>query len=244
MSNVLSHSTQRSRTPHLVAILTAVGLLGAAVWPGPSSSSSARNAAAFASAAVQSQTAAKGTVDGNRNSKPPDMRIVSGPIPSDPHTLVAPNPEPPAPNGSDSDPSRSTPAGAHPTEGPGNERYRTAILGTWTQDSDGHRVLDVQQNGTATIDVTLDGLSALAFGEKLRFDIEWTIEDDRLIFQTTGGEPKDGVKAVIAIYGASRNYVIRDITEAKMLLEEEGQPKTDWDRVGAAKISGSANRKK
>ena len=109
------------------------------------------------------------------------------------------------------------------------------------QDSDGHRVLDIQQDGTATIDVTLDGLSALAFGEKLHFDIEWTIEDDRLIFQTTGGEPIDGVKAILAIYGASRTYVIRDITEAKMLLEEEGQPKTDWDRVGAAKISGSAN---
>lgn len=107
----------------------------------------------------------------------------------------------------------------------------TAILGTWKQYSYGHRLLNVKPDGTATIDVKLDGLSAVAFGEKLRIDIAWEIQDQTLVFKTTGGTPEASLNAVKSIYGDNRVYQILEINEKQMLLREGEEDKTPWDRV-------------
>ena len=111
------------------------------------------------------------------------------------------------------------------------DEFKQAILGTWKQYSSGHRVLRVKEDGTATIDVKLDGIAAFWFGEKLHFDITWTIEGDELVFKTIGGTPEGGVNAVTSIYGDRRIYRIREINTQQMLLNEKDEEKTPWDRV-------------
>lgn len=110
-------------------------------------------------------------------------------------------------------------------------QFKQAILGTWEQYRTGYRLLNVQDGGTATIDVKLDGLSALAFGEKVHFDIKWSITGDELVFRTTGGTPKGSVDAITSLYGDKRVYRILDISAKQMLLREGEEDKPPWDRV-------------
>lgn len=92
-------------------------------------------------------------------------------------------------------------------------------------------MLTVKEDGTAIIDVKLDGFVAFAFGEKLQFNIAWTIDGDELVFKTIGGTPESGVNAVTSIYGDRRVYRIREINSEQMLLNEKDEEKTPWDRV-------------
>lgn len=110
-------------------------------------------------------------------------------------------------------------------------KYKREILGSWKQYSYGQRLLKVLNDGTATIDVKLDGLTAFALGEKIHFDIEWEIEGDMLVFKTVGGTPESSVKTVEQLYGNKRVYRILEINEKQMLLQEDDEKKTSWDRV-------------
>jgi hypothetical protein len=110
------------------------------------------------------------------------------------------------------------------------------ILGEWEQTNKGKRLLNVLQNGTATMSVALEGPWAAVVGDKLEFQIEWKIENERLLFKMTGGKPEGSLKLISSIYGNERNHRIESLTDDTMILVDEKDNSRDtWTRVASAK---------
>lgn len=114
-----------------------------------------------------------------------------------------------------------------------DEAYRKLIVGTWKTDRDGHRFLKVSDDGTAVMHVEIPGNWSLLFGEKMKFDIVWTIEDGVLTFETTGGEPKGKVDLITSMYGKQRVQKIERLDETTMRLPDDEPDGEDhvWTRV-------------
>ena len=112
--------------------------------------------------------------------------------------------------------------------------YRRLLVGKWETERSGHRELTVRADGTATMVVRLTGVNAVLFGKKLTFWIKWTVQDGKLVFSTTGGEPASRIKVITVMYGTNRTQQIRSLTKNRLLLiDEEGDPDHDYRRIAA-----------
>jgi len=115
-----------------------------------------------------------------------------------------------------------------------DEAYRRLLVGKWETERSGHREMTVRADGTATMVVRLDGVNAMLFGKKLTFWLKWSIQDGKLAFETTGGEPASRIKVITVMYGTNRVQRIRSLTKIRLLLiDEEGDPDHDYRRVAA-----------
>ncbi len=115
-----------------------------------------------------------------------------------------------------------------------DQRYRQMVVGTWEDDYQGKRVMQIRSDGTATMDVTLSGLKATLFAKHLKFEMKWSIQDGRLLKQTTGGEPAGRVSLILKTMGDRVNEPIVELTKERLLLlDADGQTKYDWRRVEA-----------
>jgi len=125
------------------------------------------------------------------------------------------------------------PADAQPATSE-SDSHRKRIIGTWLQHNDEERTITVREDGTASIIAELSDYRQYIVGKKLEFDVEWTLEDGTLTFITTGGRPEESIKYITAIYGKSKQYVILEFGEDKLLLKkadaDENEP--DWTRIG------------
>jgi hypothetical protein len=126
------------------------------------------------------------------------------------------------------DPSHSAdPTGAHDS----NARCRAKVLGEWEDDYQGKRHLTVNDDGTGTMVVDLDGIGKKLFAARLAFDLEWSVADGRIVMKTLGGEPKAKVQLVLKLYGSEADYKILELTDERMLLlDADGKTKYDWRR--------------
>jgi len=211
-----------SRWPHIVSVCAGIALLAGIVllWTGSTPDRESSENSALASTMSDSGTGTSPQV----------------PLPVGLPGITSPTGIVVSPGGGEG---TAKPAGDSPTttvSAAGETKttqgkFKRAILGSWKQYSYGHRLLKVLDDGTATIDVKLDGLTAFALGEKIHFDIEWKIEGGTLVFKTVGGTPESSVKAVGKLYGDKRVYRILEINGKQMLLQEDDEKKTPWDRV-------------
>lgn len=115
-----------------------------------------------------------------------------------------------------------------------NARCRTKIVGNWEDDYQGKRHLTVNEDGSGTMVVELDGIGKKLFAARLSFDLEWSLADGRVTMKTLGGEPKAKVQLVLKLYGSEADYKILELTDDRMLLlDGDGKTKYDWRRPGA-----------
>ena len=130
------------------------------------------------------------------------------------------------------DPSNSPdPSGAHDSD----SRCRAKVLGEWEDDYQGKRHLTVNDDGTGTMVVELDGIGKKLFAARLSFDLEWSVADGRIVMKTLGGEPKSKVQLVLKLYGSEADYKILELTDERMwLMDADGKTKYDWRRPGTA----------
>lgn len=113
----------------------------------------------------------------------------------------------------------------------GDVRLRMLIVGTWADEYKGKRTMTVHQDGSATMVVELKGLNAV-MGSRLRFDMEWSIEDGRLKKRTIGGEPSGRVNLILKAMGDHVDEPILELTEQRLLLlDGDGRTTYDWQRV-------------
>ncbi|MDG2389973.1 MAG: hypothetical protein P8M30_11695 [Planctomycetaceae bacterium] len=117
-----------------------------------------------------------------------------------------------------------------------DEKYRKLIVGDWEMDRDGKRSLTVHSDGTADMDIEVSSSWSFLFGKKLKFRIEWSIENGILTMITTGGEPKGKVDLITSMYGAERKQPIKLLDETTLQLpdEEPGEEDHIWTRVETA----------
>lgn len=109
---------------------------------------------------------------------------------------------------------------------------RRLLAGTWEDDYQGKRTMTLLPDGTGTMVVELSGVSGALFGPRLKFDMEWSLDDGRLIKRTVGGEPEGKVKAILSMMGDRAEEDIIELTEQRLLVEDLGMQKQfDWRRV-------------
>ena len=110
---------------------------------------------------------------------------------------------------------------------------RSAIVpGVWETNRDGRRVLTVKKDGTATMDVTVEGAFSFVVGSKMKFNIKWKIVDGKLDFEMIDGEPESSVNAVISLYGKKQSQQILEFSPEKFVLKDnDGEPNHVWTRV-------------
>src|SRR5258708_1686172 len=99
-----------------------------------------------------------------------------------------------------------------------NSRCRAKVLGKWEDDYQGKRHLTVNDDGTGTMVVDLDGIGKKLFAARLSFDMEWSVADGHVVMKTLGGEPQSKVQLVLKLYGNEADYKILELTDERMLL--------------------------
>lgn len=136
-------------------------------------------------------------------------------------------------NSSDKDPERVDPLSTPVVEESLDDSYRKRIVGSWEMDRDGKRLLTVDADGTAKMDVEIEGSWSFLFGSKLNFDIEWTIEDGHLTMKTIGGEPQAKVDLLTSMYGKERVQQITVLDDTTLRLPDDEPDGEDhiWTRI-------------
>ena len=115
-----------------------------------------------------------------------------------------------------------------------------SMLGTWEDDYKGHRTLTLNDDGTGTMVVQLDGLAATLFAAKLTFREEWTVADGKVTMKATGGEPVGKVRLVLSLHGDSSTQRIIEVTGERMILiEEPSETRFEWRRVRSTEVGGN-----
>lgn len=109
---------------------------------------------------------------------------------------------------------------------------KAQMPGTWEDDYKGHRTLTLNEDGSGTMVVELDGFAATIFAKKLTFQEEWSVENGRVTMTATGGEPAVKVRLVLSIHGDSSTQRIVEVTDDRMILvEEPSGTRFEWMRV-------------
>jgi hypothetical protein len=113
-----------------------------------------------------------------------------------------------------------------------DQRFRRLVVGTWEDDYEGKRTMTLQEDGTGTMVVELDGLKAAIFAPRLQFEMVWSVENGRLKKQTLKGEPEVQVQLILKTMGDRVDEQILELTAKRLLLlDRNGQTKYDWRRV-------------
>jgi hypothetical protein len=89
----------------------------------------------------------------------------------------------------------------------------------------------LKEDGTGTMVVELSGWKATVFAGRLRFDVQWAVENGRLKKQTLGGEPAGKVQAILKMMGDRVDEPILELTQHRLLLlDKDGKTTYDWRR--------------
>ncbi len=106
------------------------------------------------------------------------------------------------------------------------------VLGTWQDEYKGKRTMTIREDGTATMVVELEGITAALYASRLRFEMVWSIEAGRLKKRTVGGEPAGKVRLILKTMGDRVDEPILELTDQRLLLlDADGETQYDWRRV-------------
>ena len=115
------------------------------------------------------------------------------------------------------------------------------VQGKWEDFYQGHRLLTIRDDGTAQMSIELEGLAATLFAPRLEFDIRWTLENGRVVMETTGGRPEKKAGLILKIYGDRAEYYVDAVEESRLLLRDvNDDSKFEWKRPGIAAPKKSA----
>lgn len=106
-------------------------------------------------------------------------------------------------------------------------------VGTWTREATGLRTLTIRPDGTATLHIAFDWLTALAMGPEVTLSIRWSFSGGEASFETVGGEPEATFRVIAENYGTSRRRPVAELTAERFVLGPTG-PDDDpvvWTRV-------------
>jgi hypothetical protein len=118
------------------------------------------------------------------------------------------------------------------SEPPSDERCRELVVGTWKDEYQGQRTMTVRPDGTATMVVELEGLSARLYADRMTFEEEWSVDGGQLKLLAVGGEPEARVNLILKTMGNLSDYKILELTGDRiLLLDADGTTQYDWRRI-------------
>lgn len=150
-----------------------------------------------------------------------DQAVLQGPGSAASQVPTAPG-SPPAPPGA---------SDRHATAHNDQELEKLAV-GTWEDHYQGKRTMTLRPDGTGTMLVELSGIKASLFADRLRFEMEWSVENGHLKKRTVRGEPAGQVNLILTWMGDRVSEKILELSDQRLLLlDEDGQTQYDWKRV-------------
>jgi hypothetical protein len=91
--------------------------------------------------------------------------------------------------------------------------------------------MTLKEDGTGTMLVELSGVSATLVAPRLRFDMQWSLENARLLQHSVGGEPATAVQMILKMMGDRVDQPILELTPDRLLLlDKDAKTKYDWRR--------------
>jgi len=112
-------------------------------------------------------------------------------------------------------------------------KLRSMILGRWKTQSNGTRVVDNRDDGTASMDVTFDFVASLLYGDKMKLELKWFVKDGELVYTIQSGTPVESANSIISTYGSQATYRFGSINPDRMHLIRVIDPTETytWTRV-------------
>ena len=131
------------------------------------------------------------------------------------------------------------PASSEPVKAPSvsstlsNEELRAMVLGRWRTESHGTRIVDNRADGTASMDVTFDFIASLVYGEKMKLELNWSVDEGRLRYTIQSGTPQSSFNRMTSNYGSQATYHFKSIGTKRMHLVRVNDPDESyiWTRV-------------
>ena len=114
-----------------------------------------------------------------------------------------------------------------------DDQLRAMVLGRWRSEFHGTRIVDNRADGTASMDLAFDFVASLWFGDKMKLDLTWAVENGRLSYKIESGTPKPNVDRMTSTYGKEAIYYFQSIGEKRMHLVNVSDPDESyiWIRV-------------
>jgi hypothetical protein len=96
------------------------------------------------------------------------------------------------------------------------------IVGNWEATRFGHQILTARPDGTATIQMCLTPMAAIAYGRHVTLDLRWTLEGSVLTQTIVGGSLANSVRKFISKFGGTQCYHILEC-QRDYLLASDGK---------------------
>ena len=109
---------------------------------------------------------------------------------------------------------------------------RQLIVGTWKRQLFGKRTMTVRADGTATVIFEPNRIWSAVFGNRLRIELDWRIEEGCAQYHMRSGSPTLQFDRARKLFGDHWNETILELTrERLLLLNQDGVSESLWERV-------------
>ena len=107
------------------------------------------------------------------------------------------------------------------------------MLGVWTTEYHGRQVVHNRPDRTARVEIDFDWLASLLYGSHIEMELKWNVENGFLTNVIQYGAPKKNVDRLIADYSNQCQYIVLEIAENELLLQEVLDPDAfhRWRRI-------------
>lgn len=136
-------------------------------------------------------------------------------------------------NDAPADAEQQTPGPQEPSAAQRDRDLARQVLGQWHDEyMSTKRTMTLRADGRGEMLVEVSGMGAVLFASRLRFDMEWSVRDGRLVQHSLGGEPEGKVRALLKMMGDRADQPILEVTvDRLLLLHEDGKTRLDWRRT-------------
>ncbi|MFV0442192.1 MAG: hypothetical protein ACK5Q5_01330 [Planctomycetaceae bacterium] len=114
-----------------------------------------------------------------------------------------------------------------------DEQLEQRLLGRWQSSYHGTQQIATHADFTAQLRIDFDWLATFFYGNQMRLELAWSVENGVLTNRIEGGQPQANVDRLIADYSDSCSYLILELTESTLLLQEVDDPAAfhRWNRL-------------
>jgi hypothetical protein len=96
------------------------------------------------------------------------------------------------------------------------------LVGTWRDKFFGTRTLTLNADGSAKMVLDLDFAGRLMYGNRLEFDMKWSVEGANVMIDIIEGTPAKNAKSAMDTWGSRYEYLLDCVEDDKIEMR-------DWD---------------
>lgn len=105
-----------------------------------------------------------------------------------------------------------------------DEHLKRQLVGFWFHEESGEHWIENRADGTAKLQLKLDFVASLLYGQNTTMDLTWDVKDGILSHTVVSGSPQENVDRLLKAYGQTRSYEVLETTDQHMLLKSKSDP--------------------